>query len=190
MELNLLDEEEQTPQPDKIPIPFFGLGGKVILTIYWWIFNTFFFKGQDDYERVIKALDTPYKVQAWLYANVKYTKDKSVIDRWQPAERTFSRKRGDCEDYAIFSNECLRDKYQGYFLCMYTDSSGHASYLVKTRDSPTHPTHPKWTAVGTFGLAYHKGNWREIISDWSGYKNWKSLTVKDENINTIHRDTR
>ena len=183
MEFNLLDRPvDALPQPEKLPMPFFGLGGRVVLTIYWWIFNTFFFKGQDNYERVIKALDTPYKVQAWLYANVKYTKDKSVADRWQSAERTFERRRGDCEDFSIFSNECLRDKYTGFFLCMYTKDKGHATYLVKKGD--------KWISVGTFGLAYHKGTWREIIPDWFGYKNWKSLTVKDENINTIHRDTR
>lgn len=86
-------------QPEKLPMPF---GGRIILTLYWWIYRIFFFRGKKDYEATIKELDTPLKVQAWLWANIKYTSDKNPADHWQPAERTFDRKRGDCIAYNTY----------------------------------------------------------------------------------------
>ena len=74
--------------------PIYGLRGRITLTIYWWIYKTFFFRGKKDYEETIKELDTPTKVQAWLWSNIKYTHDVLPHDHWQPPERTFERKRG------------------------------------------------------------------------------------------------
>ena len=130
--LELLKNNMKGKQPDKIPMPFFGFGGRIFLSIYWLFYKTFFFRGKKDYEETIKELDTPLKVQSWMWANLKYISDVHLIDHWQPAERTFERMGGDCEDWAIFSNECLRHKYEGYFLCMYNKSSGHATYVVIT----------------------------------------------------------
>lgn len=164
-------------QPEKLPMPF---GGRIILTLYWWIYRIFFFRGKKDYEATIKELDTPLKVQAWLWANIKYTSDKNPADHWQPAERTFDRKRGDCEDWAILANECLKDKYDGYFLCMYNKSSGHATYVIKKEGE-------KKVSVGTFGYMTHKGSWGEIIPDWRGYEDCEMYKVKNENLDTIER---
>jgi hypothetical protein len=173
----LLEQIKKGIQPSKIPIPF---SGKFFLIIYWWFYRIFLFRGKKDYEKVIKELDTPLKVQAWLFANIKYTSDKVPQDHWQPAERTFKRKRGDCEDWAIFSNECLKDKYDGYFLCMYTNEIGHASYVIKKSGK-------KKISIGTFGYMKHEGDWGEIIKDWHGFENWQMYKIKDENLNTIHR---
>ena len=172
---SLLEHAKKGIQPIKIPLPFFGMGGRIMLTLYWWFYRTFLFRGKKDYEATIKELDTPLKVQSWLYANIKYTSDKSPADSWQPAERTFSRKRGDCEDYAVFSNECLKDKYEGYFLCMYTKNSGHASYVIKMDKK-------KKISIGTFGYMFHEGDWDEIIPDWIGFGNWESYMIKNENL--------
>jgi len=170
--------EQRGTQPPSIPMPFLGMGGRIVLTLYWWFYKIFIFRGKKNYEDTIKELDTPLKVQAWLWANIKYTSDKNPADYWQPAERTFERRRGDCEDFAIFANECLRDKYDGYFLCMYDKKSGHASYVIKKDDK-------KKVSVGTFGYMIHDGEWEEIIPDWNGFKDWNMYKVKDEDLNII-----
>lgn len=183
--LRILTSWTRGKQPANIPMPFFGMGGRIVLTLYWWIYRLFFFPRSaiDDYEKTIKALDTPYKVQAWLYNNIKYRSDKDPQDHWQPAERTFKRKAGDCEDWAIFANECLKDKYNGRFLCMYDASSGHASYLITTKDT----SGKEYTSMGTFGLIYHfNKDYRRIISNWIGFSDYTYITVKDENIKTIY----
>jgi len=176
----LLEQVKRGFQPPKLPMPFFGMGGRIILTLYWWFYRIFLFRGKKDYEATIKELDTPLKVQAWLWANIKYTSDKAPQDHWQPAERTFDRKRGDCEDWAIFANECLKDKYNGFFLCMYDKDSGHASYVIKKEGK-------KKESVGTFGFMYHEGDWGEIIKDWNGFEDWEMYKIKDENLNTVKR---
>lgn len=177
--MELLDKDKRE-RSDRIPMPFFGMGGRIILTLYWWIYRVLFFKGGLNYKNTIEQLDTPWKVQAWLWANIKYTADKNPADSWQPAERTFDRKRGDCEDWAIFSNECLKDKYEGYFICMYDRSSGHCDYLIRTVPDT-------YTSIGTYGLMYHKGSFRAIVPNWSGFEDWTDIVVYDEDLKVITR---
>ena len=38
--------------------PIYGFRGRITLTIYWWIYKTFFFHGKKDYEETIKELCT------------------------------------------------------------------------------------------------------------------------------------
>jgi len=155
-------------------------GWRILLTIYWWIWSLFIPKDvKEDYLKTIAILDTPLKVQAWLWANIKYRKDTKSWHHWQPGIVTFKEREGDCEDWAVFANECLKKKYEGYFLCMYTKDSGHATYLVHDGDE-------KWRSVGTFGLMTHKGEPPEIIPDWTGYKKWTTATLEDENMNFIN----
>ena len=181
--MELLETWSKYKQPSKIPMPFFGTGGLIVLSIYCWFYRTFFFKHHATYEETIKQLDTPWKVQAWLWGEIKYTADKTPADSWQPAERTFDRRKGDCEDWAIFSNACLRGRVQGYYLCMYTSETGHCDYLIKTGED-------KYTSIGTYGLMYHNGHWDDIIPDWSGFKDWQSLVVLDEDLKVVTRMTR
>lgn len=148
-------------------------------TIYWWFYSlTLPESVKKDYNKLIKRLDTPLKVQSWLWANVKYRKDTKPWHQWQPALTTFKAKAGDCEDWAIFANECLRKKYVGHILCMYTKDSGHATYLI--RDGKK-----RWTSVGTFGLQSHWGTVPEIIPDWWGFKDWTMATLMDEDLTPI-----
>ena len=175
---------EKSEKQESLPMPFFGMGGRLVLTIYWWIYKTFFFCGKKDFEETIEQLNTPWKVQAWLYANIKYTSDKNPLDEWQPAERTFSRRKGDCEDWAIFANECLRCRYSGLFICMYHGYSGHASYLILDKEAGY-----KSTSVGTFGLMFHKGKCaRDFIGDWNGYEDADKISLRYEDLSTKSDD--
>ena len=149
---------------------------KVLYTIYWFFFSWFNLSDEDrsEYKLLIAKLDTPMKVQAWLWANMKYVEDKKMDDSWQTAEKTFSRRRGDCEDWAVMANACLRYKYKGQFLCMYTADSGHATYLIETGDK-------SYTSLGTFGMMKHHGDIGDIIKDWKGYRSWTHYVIRDEN---------
>lgn len=154
-------------------------GWRIFLTIYWWIWSLFIPKNvKKDYMKTIAILDTPLKVQAWLWANIKYRKDTKSWHQWQSALVTFREKEGDCEDWAIFANECLRKKYEGHILCMYTKDSGHATYLIREGKK-------RWTSVGTFGLQSHRGVVPEIIPDWRGFKGWTMATLMDEDLTPI-----
>ncbi len=139
---------------------------------------------RSDFKKTIKKLDTPEKVQAWLYVNVKYSKDNpsKPLDSWQSPERTFKRKRGDCEDNSLFGLRCLKDKYVCYVLCIYTKSSGHATLLIKE---------PKgYTSIGTYGLMEHETNIPKIIPNWIGYDKWTRYKLMDENLRVIERGVR
>ena len=154
-------------------------GWRILLTIYWWLWSLSIPKSvKKDYLKTIAIVDTPLKVQAWLWANIKYRKDTRSWHHWQSALVTFNEKEGDCEDWAVFASECLKEKYEGYFLCMYTEDSGHASYLMSIKDED-------WISVGTFGLQSHQGDIPEIIPDWLGYKKWRTATLEDEDMNFI-----
>ena len=74
--------------------------------------------------------------------------------------------------------ECLKNKYECFYLCFYNQDSGHATHLIKRG-------HRRWTSVGTFGLKTHSGKIPDIIKDWSGYSNFTSWKLLDENENKI-----
>lgn len=159
-----------------------GFGGRIWLTIYWWFYSLFLPKDvKNEYKKLIKALDTPTKVMSWLFWNVKYTSDKTTWDEWQPAERTFERRKGDCEDWAIFACECLREHVVGYYLCMYTETEGHCEFVIEG---------DWWTSIGTYGLGEHHGTILEIIPDWSGFENWTMAVLMEEDMSVINVFTR
>jgi len=163
-------------KPEFIPM---GVFHHIYLYVYW--AACIWPKGAN-YEKTLEILDTPLKVAAWLRANVEYEQD--LEDDWKSAEETFITKRGDCEDWAIFANACLRKtKYKGNYLCMYSKKSGHATYLIKVKDYV-------YISVGTFGCHKHYGEIRNFLKDWKGYKNWKSFFLKDEKMNTLEMEKR
>lgn len=178
--------EKWAQKAKDIPMPF---GGRVLLTLYWWLWRLVGSgRNWDNFNEVKAALTTPLKVQAWLWANVEYASDKKDSDHWQPARVTFERRRGDCEDWCILACECLKRRYDCVYLCLYTKKTGHATLLVERGKSGKSR---KWTSIGTYGYRSHKGReYDNIIPDWKGYKNWTSYTVKDEDINTILKKER
>ena len=167
---------------DEIPMPF---GGRVLLALYWHAWKIFG-PGHNwsTYKGTVKALNTPMKVQSWLWANVKYTKDTKEADEWQSAKRTWERRRADCEDYAIFACECLKKHYDCLYLCMYYKDSGHTTLLI---ENGKEGKKKKWKSVGTYGYKNHKGiDYGDIIPDWSPeYRKWDRYRVKDEECKTI-----
>ena len=169
-------------------------GWRLLLTLYWWLWSLFLPRVvKKDLAGLKKLLDTPLKVQAWLWANVKYTPDKTLEDDWQKAERTFERRKGDCEDWAILAAHLLTRRYKMYYLCMYTLGSGHATLLVEIAPGACSPW--KWStqglgyfvplglsgvSVGTYGLNRHEGKLPDIVSDWSGFQDWTTAVLMDE----------
>ena len=169
-------------------------GWRWVLTVYWWILSL---RLPDDvkksYTRIREVLDTPAKVMAWLWANVTYTADKTMADEWQPAWRTFERRAGDCEDWAIFANYCLRDRVNGFYVCMYTETSGHAELLIcdlargfkQSEGGAFIPVEGEWTSVGTFGLNSHDGKLPAIVSDWAGFEDWTMVVLMDGDMEVL-----
>jgi hypothetical protein len=176
--------EDWAKKADEIPMPF---GGKILLALYWYGWKIFG-PGQDwsTYKGTVRALNTPLKVQAWLWANVKYTKDTKEKDgdEWQPSKVTFKRKKGDCEDWAIFGCDCLKKHYDCLYLCMYYKKSGHATLLIEDGKKGKLQ---KWKSIGTYGYKKHKGkDYGDIIPDWwPEYRKWDKYRVKDEGMKTI-----
>jgi len=147
---------------------WFPFGGYIALRLYWLIYQNLIPEGDRKvYKKLKKHLDTPARVQAWLYWNVKYTPDTPVKDEdeWQDPEITFRRKKGDCEDWVRVGNDCLGDKYNCTVLCMYKKGEGHATLLID-----------KDLSIGTFGYKRHKGKIKDILKDWS-YEDWTKYTT-------------
>lgn len=173
---------EKIPFKHSFQLPFYG---KILLTIYWFFFNLLFFHNEKDYEKAISKLKTPCSVQAWLYRNVEYKKDEH--DHWQPAEKTFKKQTGDCEDMAIFANECLKDATIGYILCMYAQDRGHATYICSGADPGI------WHSIGSYGIMTHYGadtgssGFSDYIPAWKGYKNWSYYKLYDKNLDLIEK---
>jgi len=173
--------EDGTKKAAEIPMPF---GGRVLLTLYWWAWKIFG-PGHDwsKYDGTIRALNTPIKAMSWIFANITYTSDKDPEDDWQSAQRTFKRRKGDCEDWAIFACECLKKKYDCVYLCMYNKDSGHCELLI---DDGMSGSDNKWISLGTYGYNHHKGkDYSRIIPDWPEYEDWTDYCVKDVNFKVI-----
>ena len=60
---------------------------------------------------VVERFKTPRRVSDFMQVCFEYVSDEEHFgeeDLWQPPRRTFERKRGDCEDYALFAWHVLR----------------------------------------------------------------------------------
>lgn len=170
-------------------------GWRWLLTVYWWLYSMGIPREvKSSYTRIREVLDMPAKVMAWMWANLTYTPDKTLADDWQPAWRTFDRRAGDCEDWAIWANYCLRDRVNGYYICMYTETEGHAEYLAEDQGACTHETSSegriipdefRGVSVGTYGLNHHKGELPAIVEDWAGFEDWTMVVLMDEDMRVL-----
>jgi len=153
------------------------------MQIWWFLYEQLNIPkaDHDDYNEMIVALDTPLKVQAWMYSKLKYDRF-DIFDTWQPPQQTFADRRGDCEDWMLLANECLRHKYEAYPLIMIRNGSGHATYLIK------HGTN-KWESVGTYGKMRHTGTIPQIIPNWQKYENWTRYMLLDQDLHLIEEAT-
>lgn len=68
-----------------------------------WMQRTF---GREDWSAVAHAYDTPREICRMIERSIRYTTEKA--DQWSPSQDTWSRGRGDCEDFAICIQELCR----------------------------------------------------------------------------------
>jgi len=148
---------------------------KIMYQIWWFFYRVFFVPWDMTYEETIEFLDTPFKVQAWMYSNLKYNW-LDIFNTWQPPRETFESGWGDCEDWAVFAYECLKDDYDSCVVVVYhmidDIKSGHAFCAVKVDEDD-------WITVGTFGLRKHKGETVEDFLDY-WYEDWSEYKILTE----------
>lgn len=127
------------------------------------------------FDETVKALDTPWKINCWLQANVKYVKDR--VDYWNTPLETYNARCGDCDDYARFAQHCLnRHGYNSFFLLMWSSKAGHATALFMEGAG--------FYTLGTYGLVSHNTeDIDRVVSFFFGDMNeWMLL---DEDLNPV-----
>lgn len=74
------------------------------------------------------------KLATWILRNIWYTNDFAPEDEWQSAERTLSRLKGDCEDFAVLWFAIFNEL--GWFSRIYCGypkrGPGHAICITET----------------------------------------------------------
>lgn len=170
-------------QQDLMPEPFVPVDAilqSIYLRLKWWMIERKIPEADRDiYDKMICYLDTPEKVQGWMYAHLTYNA-WDVFDCWLRPEITFRNRFADCEDWAIFANACLeRVGRIGFYVLMYATRRGvrygHCSYVTRELDQPE-----RTISLGTYGLKRHwTANWERIVEAHSGYSKWEKIQVLD-----------
>ena len=63
------------------------------------------------FNEAVSAANTPQKLAALMKSEFRFATDEKIFrqtDHWQSPEEIWSRKIGDCEDYALFAQYVLR----------------------------------------------------------------------------------
>ena len=79
------------------------------------------------YRLKFKYQYNPYGLAKWLDKEIVYRRDKEDIDEWQTPQRTFERRKGDCEDYAILAKYVLG---RGNILCVRNKEDKRHAVLI------------------------------------------------------------
>lgn len=87
-------------------------------------------------EYVLEYTDSPESLSRFMKQNFDFTEDKSLfgeVDYWQTPEEFWNRKKGDCEDYALFANYVFaRLQMESYVISIYgPDGYGHTIVIYK-----------------------------------------------------------
>ncbi|MBI3317278.1 MAG: transglutaminase-like cysteine peptidase [Candidatus Omnitrophica bacterium] len=81
--------------------------------------------------------NSPDDLSNFMKRNFKFTEDETLfgeIDYWQSPEEFYSRKKGDCEDYALFAQYVLaRLNMESYVVSIYA-ANGYAHTLLIYRE--------------------------------------------------------
>jgi len=134
------------------------------------------FKKTNNYETDISQLNEPWKVQAYMNYYFKYIRDEIPEDEWKTPKKTWDDGYGDCEDHALFSNECLKYDYDTYIFCVYTKNTGHATCLIKIKN--------KWITIGTYGYKeYNHKSYDKLAMEF--FDDWIVYTIYDKNMNHV-----
>ncbi len=91
---------------------------------------------ENNYNDVIRQLETPEQLANYMYYNFSYSSDYSEHHRsdWHyDSKAMFKKKTGDCEDYAEFANDVLNYHHikSEIFFLVKSDYSAHAVCLFK-----------------------------------------------------------
>ena len=88
-------------------------------------------KKTNNFNEVVKILNTPELVSIWLSKNLKYLEDSGGYA--QPPKVTFEKGGGDCEDWAILIDYFLsKADYDSYIISvMWSKDSGHGVAAYK-----------------------------------------------------------
>lgn len=176
--MKLLFDNGIYPEPEPV-LPYASLLQSNWLKLWWWWQERKIPKNDRwVYERMLPHLGEPTRVQGWMYSHLQYNA-WDIFDTWMRPENLFYKTdRGDCEDWSIFAAACLKRKHYGYLVLMFRKQGdiqyGHASYATRWSINPD-----KWISLGTFGLQYHTGTWKDIVEDHSGYNKWTKIIVLD-----------
>ena len=80
-------------------------------------------------DHLAKELSSPEALVKFMKQNFTYVTDHQLFGQdeyWQSAEEMLERRRGDCEDYALFAEAILsRNEYQVFILSVYWDNDAH-----------------------------------------------------------------
>lgn len=182
--MKLLFDNGIYPKPEP---PYANLLQSNWMHIWFYFYERFNIPKEDRYvyEKMLPYLDTPQKVQGFMYSRLKYN-NWDIFDTWlKPNVLFYKPDRGDCEDWSIFANACLKNKYHGYYVLMYRKVGdtqyGHCSYATLIQLDENAKQH--WISLGTFGLQYHTGYpfnmWEHIVEDHRYYNKWTKIIVLD-----------
>lgn len=79
------------------------------------------------YLKTIAKLDTPSKVNKYMQGNFAYLRDSNYTEEFLPADVTFERRGGDCDDWAMFAYTVLKQHgYAVQILNVFTAEKGHS----------------------------------------------------------------
>ena len=82
-----------------------------------------------DLETTARQLSSPEALANFMKHNFTYVSDRQLFGQdeyWQSPEEMLQKRRGDCEDYALFAQVVLgRNGHQAFILSVYWDRDAH-----------------------------------------------------------------
>lgn len=96
-------------------------------------------------EQLAQQFTTPHTLAQYLKKEFKFKSDQSLFhetDYWQSPEEFIARKRGDCEDYAIFTQHMLMQNGFTALLFSMFGSDGYAHTICVFQDEKK-----RWNAM-------------------------------------------
>jgi len=160
---------------------FLFFGGKIFSYPYWFVKKYFLGCNYKTYEEARNNLNNPLDIQCFMFTQFEYISDKSYLDEWQPPERTWDRKGGDCEDWALFAQACMKANQDDVFILSFYPKSrvGHATCVVVEKKDT-------YITMGTFGLRRIRGELKDIPEKW--YKDWKYMFIHKKDGSRVRVD--
>lgn len=82
-----------------------------------------------DFDMLVLQIQTPESLADYMGRNFSFQEDSTLFqqeDYWQTPEEMFLRKKGDCEDYALFAEAILsRTRYPAFIFSVFGEKEAH-----------------------------------------------------------------